>query len=93
MDSSTLAGGGTIVWLSGSSTTLGTPVLTAAPAKKCPGYVKKAPSTYVEPVAYKLSAAVTGDTGDGIKVPGTLTGEICISSALNVTSLKPLKIK
>jgi hypothetical protein len=78
-----LASGGTIHWVSGGSTTIAAPVLTATSAKKCP----VAGST-----ADKLTAAVTADAGDGIKVPGVVKGAVCIAPNLNITALKPLKI-
>jgi hypothetical protein len=85
-----LAAGGTINWLSGSTTTIGKPVLTATSAKKCPGYVKGGASN---PTAEKFKAAVTADTGDGIKVPGSASGAVCIASGGAITALKPLKAK
>ena len=93
VNSLALANGGTITWTSGSTTTIGKPVLTTTSAKKCPGYVKGGTSN---PTADKFAASVTGDTGNGIKVPGTSTGAICIGSAStgsNITALKPLKTK
>jgi hypothetical protein len=89
LSSSALATGGIIHWVSGSTTTLGAPALTAKSAKKCPGYVKGASS---EPSADKFTAAVTSDTGDGIKVPGTAKGAVCISTSGSISALKPLKI-
>jgi hypothetical protein len=83
-----LAGGGTIDWVSGSTTTIGAPTLTSTSAKKCPGYVKGAST---EPAADKITATVTGDTGDGIKFPGKVTGDVCISQTGSITALKPLK--
>ena len=88
IDSSTLATGGTIDWVSGSTTTIGAPTLKSTSAKKCPGYVKGASS---EPSADKISATVTADTGDGLKVPGKATGAVCISQSGAITALKPLK--
>lgn len=78
-----LASGGTIHWISGGSTTIAAPVLTATSAKKCP---------VARSTADKLTAAVTADTGDGIKVPGVVKGAVCIDPALNITAHKPLKI-
>jgi hypothetical protein len=83
----TLASGGTIDWVSGSTTTIGKPTLTSTSATKCPGYVKKGSNN---PSAEKFTATVTADTGDGIKVPGTAKGAVCISSSGAVTALKPL---
>jgi hypothetical protein len=85
-----LAAGGTITWVSGSTTTVAAPTLTATSAKKCPGYVKGGSSN---PTADKFAGKVTGDTGDGIKVPGTDKGAVCISSSGAVTALKPLVTK
>jgi hypothetical protein len=85
-----LAAGGTITWTSGSTTTVGAPTLTATSAKKCPGYVKGSSSN---PTADKFTGKVTADTGDGIKIPGTDKGAVCISSSGSVTALKPLVTK
>ncbi len=74
---SALALGGTLHWVSGSSTTISAPMLTSTSAKKCPGYVKNGTSN---PTADKIAANVTADTGDGLKVPGKVTGAVCISS-------------
>ena len=41
MPATTLTGGGTINWLSGGSTTIGIPTLSATSATKCPGYARK----------------------------------------------------
>lgn len=89
LSSTALATGGTIHWLSGSTTTLAAPVLTATSAKKCPGYVKGAASN---PTADKFTAPVTSDTGDGIKVPGVAKGAVCLSTTATITALKALKI-
>jgi hypothetical protein len=88
--SASLATGGTIHWLSGGSITIGAPTLTATSAKKCPGYVKNGASN---PTADKVAGAVTADVGDGIKIPGKLKGEVCISSSGNLSALKPLTAK
>ena len=90
VNATTLASGGTIDWVSGSTTTVAAPTLTATSAKKCPGYVKGGSSN---PTADKFAGKVTGDTGDGIKVPGTDKGAVCISSSGAVTALKPLVTK
>jgi hypothetical protein len=87
---SALASGGTITWTSGSTTTIGSPTLSATSAKKCPGYVKGGSNN---PTADKFAGKVTADTGDGIKVPGTDKGAVCISSSGSVTALKPLVTK
>jgi len=83
-----LATGGTIHWVSGSTTTTNAPTLVATSAKKCPGYVKGGSSN---PTADKFSSTVTADTGDGIKVPGKSSGAVCISSTGVISALKPLK--
>jgi hypothetical protein len=88
VNSSTLATGGTITWVSGSATTISAPVLKSTSAKKCPGYVKGGSSN---PSADTFKANVTADTGDNLKVPGTATGAVCISSSGAITALKPLK--
>jgi hypothetical protein len=78
-----LATGGTITWVSGSTTTVAAPTLKATSAKKCP----VAGST-----ADKVSGKVTGDTGDGIKIPGKDKGAVCISPTGAVTALKPFTL-
>ena len=82
-----LAGGGTLTWDSGLTTTFSAPVLVSTKAKKCPGYVKGASS---EPSAEKFSGQVTADTS-GLKVPGKFKGAVCISQSGNITALKALK--
>lgn len=88
--SATFASGGVIHWVSGSTTTFGQPTLTSTSAKKCPGYVKGGSSN---PTADKFTAPITADTGDGIKVPGSAKGAVCISSSGTITAVKPLKAK
>jgi hypothetical protein len=88
VQSTALAAGGTIDWVSGSTTTISAPTLTSTSPKKCPGYVKGGSSN---PSADKIAATVTADTGDGLKVPGKATGAVCISSSGAITALKPLK--
>ncbi len=90
VNSTTLATGGTIDWLSGGSTTIGAPTLTSAPATKCPGYVKNASS---EPTADDFTATVSSDTGDGLKLPGSAKGAVCISTTGVISALKPLSAK
>jgi len=90
VNATTLASGGTINWVSGSSTTISAPTLTSTSAKKCPGYVKGGSNN---PSADKFTAKVTADSGDGIKVPGSAKGAVCISSSGSVTALKPLSAK
>jgi hypothetical protein len=84
-----LESGGTVTWVSGSTTTISRPALASTNAKKCPGYVKGASS---EPSAEKFTATVTADTGDGIKVPGKAKGAVCISQSDNITALKAMKL-
>jgi hypothetical protein len=90
MSATLLQNGGTIKWLSGSTTTLSPPVLTPISAKKCPGYVKGGTTIALD----KASGSVTADTGDGIKIPGKFSGEICINTVtLTILSLvKPMKV-
>lgn len=85
-----LATGGTITWLSGGSTTIGAPTLTSTAATKCPGYVKHATS---EPTAEDFTATVSSDTGDGLKLPGSAKGAVCISQSGAISALKPLSAK
>jgi hypothetical protein len=86
----TLATGGTIHWVSGGSTTIGAPTLTSTSAKKCPGYVKNAAT---EPTAEDFSAVVSSDTGDGLKLPGTAKGAVCLGTHGSIAALKPLSAK
>jgi hypothetical protein len=88
LNSSTLATGGTITWVSGSTTTISAPVLKSTSATKCPGYVKGGSNN---PTADTFTAKVTADKGDSLKVPGKASGAVCISSSGNITALKPLK--
>ena len=86
-----LEAGGTFTWLSGGTTTVGTPTLVTTPNDKhCPGYSKTASSN---PSGIAFTTAVTGDTGDGILIPGSATGDICISTTGNITILKAIKFK
>ena len=88
-----LATGGTVTWVSGSTTTSGVPTLTGVAATHCPGYVKPPKGTTPpEPTADSFTASVTADTGDGIFIPGTETGEVCIGTDGSITALKALKI-
>lgn len=89
LSAAALAAGGTVNWVSGSTTTFAAPTLTSTSAKKCPGYVKGASSN---PSADKFAGTVTADTGDGIKVPGTYKGAVCISTSGAITALKTLKV-
>jgi hypothetical protein len=89
VNASTLATGGTIPWVSGTSTTIGAPTLTAISAKHCPGYVKNASS---EPSADSFMATVTGDTGDAMLIPATISGEVCIGTDGSITLLKTIKV-
>jgi hypothetical protein len=83
-----LAGGGTVTWDSGFTSTFSAAALTATSAKHCPGYVKNAATN---PTADKISGAVTASTA-GFKVPGTYKGEVCISTTGVITNPKPLKV-
>ena len=83
-----LASCGTITWVSNTTTTLGPATLKSTSAKKCPGYVKGGTNN---PTADNFSAAVTGDSGNGLKVPGKATGAVCISHSGDITALKPTK--
>ena len=85
-----LATGGTIPWLSGGSTTIGVPTTAATSAKSCPGYVKDGPSN---PSAESFTATVTADTGDGLKLPGSAKGAVCIAADGTLSILKPLTAK
>ena len=85
-----LATGGTIDWLSGGSTTIGAPTLIPTSNKACPGFNKTATSN---PTAEKFTASVTSDTGDGLKLPGTAKGAVCIGTSGSITALKPLAAK
>ena len=85
-----LATGGTVPWVSGGSTTIGAPTLTSTSAELCPGYVKNAATN---PSAENFTASVTSDTGDGLKMPGTAKGAVCIGTDGSITALKTLSIK
>lgn len=78
-----LATGGTITWVSGSTTTLATPTITAVSAKHCPTAGSSADS---------IKATVTADTGDTLKIPGVATGEACIAPSGAITALKNFKL-
>jgi hypothetical protein len=90
VDGSALATGGQIDWVSGGNTTISQPTLTPTSATKCPGYVKGGASN---PAADKVTATVTGDTGDGLKLSGAVKGAVCIGSDGSVTALSPLEAK
>jgi hypothetical protein len=83
------AGGGTVTWLSGHTSTFSAATYVSTSAKHCPGYVKGATSN---PTAYKISGSVTADNS-GLKIPGTFKGEVCVDPSGNITAPKPLKIK
>ena len=85
-----LSTGGTTNWVSGSTTTTGVPTTTSVSATKCPGYVKPPKGTTPpEPAALAVSGNVTGDTGDGMLLPATETGEVCVGTDGNtITALK-----
>ena len=90
MSATLLENGGTIKWVSGSTTSLSAPTLTAISAKKCPGYVKGGTNITLD----KASGSVTADTGDGLAIPGTYSGEICVNNqTLTIIELlKPMKV-
>lgn len=89
-----LATGGTIPWSSGGSTTVGAPTLTTAVGKACPGYVKPPKGTTpTEPTLEKFTAAVTSDTGDGLALPGSAKGSVCIGTDGTITAAGPLSAK
>jgi hypothetical protein len=78
------ARGGTINWLSGTTTTIGPPTISYISSRRCPD-----PPGGAE----KFSATVTADTGDGIKVPGRATWALCTSRYDQDSALKALKIR
>ena len=88
ISTASLATGGTVTWVSGTTSTFGAATLVSTSAKHCPGYVKGASSN---PSADKFSGAVTASTA-GFKIPGKYSGEVCISTTGNITSPKPLKV-
>jgi hypothetical protein len=85
-----LATGGTITWLSGGSTTIGSPTLASTSSKKCPGYSK---TSTTNPSAENFTAVVSSDTGDGLKLPGSAKGAVCIAADGTISALKPLAAK
>jgi hypothetical protein len=89
LSATALATGGTVDWVSGSTTTSTAPVLKLVTATKCPGYVKNAASN---PIAESFKASVTADSGDSILVPGTETGEVCVGTDGTISVLKDLEI-
>jgi hypothetical protein len=89
-----LAAGGTIPWTSGGSTTITAPTLSSAVGKACPGYVKPAKGTNpAEPTLEKFSATVTADSGDGLKLPGSAKGSVCVGTDGTITAASPLAAK
>ncbi|HEX3979857.1 MAG TPA: hypothetical protein VHW93_01460 [Acidimicrobiales bacterium] len=87
---SDLTVGGTIAWVSGSTTTTSIAAATLVSAKKCPGYVKPTPgSSPVEPSAVSWVSTISADTGNGMTLPGTMTGSLCVSPSEDLTILKP----
>jgi len=85
-----LATGGTLTWVSGSTTTIGAPALASTSPKKCPGYSKTATTN---PTADKFSATVTGGTGSNMPISGSAKGEVCLGTNGSVSALKAMKIK
>ncbi len=91
-----LATGGTITWSTGSSTTISAPTLTTSVGKLCPGYVKPAKGTTpAEPTLEKFTTLVTSDSGDGLALPGSAKGSVCIGVDANatITAAGPLAAK
>jgi hypothetical protein len=84
VEATSLETGGTIDWVSGSTTTFASPTLKSVSAKKCPGYVKGGSSN---PSAESAKGTVTADSGDGLKLPGKYAGEVCISSSGAITAV------
>jgi hypothetical protein len=80
-----LASGGPIDWVSGSVTTVAMPAAGFPSSKKC----IKMYGAGSEAVSIKDTA--TADTGDGIKIPGKVSGSVCINDG-NVLPYKPIKI-
>jgi hypothetical protein len=90
----TLATGGTIHWSTGSSTTIGAPTLVTSVGKTCPGYVKPPKGTTpAEPSLEKFTAAVTSDSGDGLALPGSAKGSVCVSTTGVISAAGPLTAK
>lgn len=85
-----LAGGGTVTWINGKTSTFSAATIVPTKPKKCPGYVKGAPDSQ-NPSAIKFSGTVTADTS-GMKIPGKYKGAVCIANPSgDITALKPLK--
>ncbi len=81
--------GGITTWVSGSTTTSGAPTTTVISPKHCPGYVKPPKGTTpAEPSALSVTAAITGDTGNGMLLPAVQTGEVCVGTDDTITALK-----
>jgi len=72
--------GGTITWTSGSTTTVGAPGLQLVHTPGCNG------------TENAITAQVTADSGNGIKVPGTFTGTACLNLDGTITVVKPFTI-
>ena len=84
-----LEAGGTTTWVSGTTTSVGPPTLTPVSNTKCPGYVKPPKGTTPpEPSALAVVSAVTADNGNGIALPATSTGEVCVGTDGTITALK-----
>jgi len=75
-----LQNGGTITWASGSTTTVSVPTLKVIHSPSCSGSESA------------VTATVTNDTGDGIKVPGKFTGTICLQLSGTLNMVKTIKI-
>ena len=85
----TLENGGVINWVSGSTTTFAKPTTASKAGKHCPGYVKGGSNN---PSVVKFKGKVSADSGDNLKIPGKESGQVCVSSSLNITPYKPVKI-
>jgi hypothetical protein len=89
-----LAAGGTINWSTGSSTTISAPTLTTSVGKTCPGYVKPPKGTTpAEPSLEKFVTVITADSGDGLALPGSAKGSVCVGTDGSITAAGPLAAK
>jgi hypothetical protein len=89
-----LAAGGSITWSNGGTTTIAAPAVTQVSSKKCPGYITPVRGQPVptEPSAVSFVSPVVSDTGDGMLLPSTSTGEVCLSTDADpvITLLKKM---
>jgi len=79
-----LAGGGTITWSSGNTTTVGKPTLATVSDSVCPTV-----SGTTVGKADAITAPVTADKGNGIKIPGMFTGTACLYANDDVGTVSP----